>query len=174
MTVYHDTEWGVPEHDDRMLFELLTLEGAQAGLSWATILKRRENYRTIFVHFEIEKVARFTNKQIETALLNPGIIRNRAKVLSTVNNAQRIVELREEFKSFDAYLWNFVNDVQIVVRRADQESLPAESELSARISKDLKKRGFAFVGPTIIYSYLQAIGIIDDHYASCHRSQKLL
>jgi len=167
MIEYHDHEWGVPEHDDTMLFELLTLEGAQAGLSWATILKRRAHYRDVFAQFDIPTVAAFDDAQIAKALANPGIIRNRAKVHSTVNNANRIVALQERFGSFDAYLWQFVDGKSIVVHRGDHEPLPASNELSARISKDLKQHGFNFVGPTIIYSYLQAVGILDDHYASC-------
>ena len=167
MIEYHDHEWGVPEHRDTMLLELLTLEGAQAGLSWSTILKRRADYRRVFANFDVRTVAAFTDEMIEAALSDPGIIRNRAKVVSTVNNANVVLGIQKEYGSFDAYLWSFTAGRQIISRRPDHEALPALSELSTKIGKALKKRGCNFVGPTIIYSYLQAIGIIDDHYASC-------
>lgn len=167
MIEYHDNDWGVPEHDDVMLFELLTLEGAQAGLSWLTVLRKRQRYRHMFAEFDVRAVAGFDEVCIEACLADAGIIRNRAKVISTVNNARHILEIQNTHGSFDTYLWGFTCGKQIVSRRADHEALPASDELSITISKDLKKRGFNFVGPTIIYSYLQAVGIVDDHYATC-------
>ena len=167
MRTYHDQEWGVPSHDDRHLFEMLTLEGAQAGLSWATILNRRDGYRRAFAGFDPVKVAAFTDRRLEQLLQDTGIIRNRLKVYGTRTNAQAVVRIQKEFGSFDAYLWGWVDGATIVNRPRSLADLPAKTELSDRISKDLKRRGFTFVGSTIIYSLLQSVGIVDDHFTSC-------
>jgi DNA-3-methyladenine glycosylase I len=169
MIPYHDAEWGVPVHDDRTHFEFLVLEGAQAGLSWLTILKRRDGYRRAFADFDAAKVARFTPARVEMLLLDPGIIRNRAKVESTVRNARAFLALQKEFGSFDAYLWGFVGGatVQNKWRRIDQ--VPATSKVSEAVSADLRARGFRFVGPTVCYSHLQAAGLVNDHLVSCFR-----
>ena len=167
MRTYHDQEWGVPSHDDRHLFEMLTLEGAQAGLSWATILNRRDGYRRAFAGFDPVKVAAFTDRRLEKLLQDAGIIRNRLKVYGTRTNAQAVVRIQKEFGSFDAYLWGWVDGATIVNRPRSLADLPAKTELSDRISKDLKRRGFTFVGSTIIYSLLQSVGIVDDHFTSC-------
>jgi DNA-3-methyladenine glycosylase I len=167
MRAYHDQEWGVASHDDRHLFEMLTLEGAQAGLSWATILNRRDGYRRAFVSFDPIKVAAFTDRHLEKLLQDTAIIRNRLKVYSTRTNAQAVVRLQKEFGSFDAYLWSWVGGAPIRNRPRSLADLPATTELSDRISKDLKRRGFTFVGSTIIYSLLQSVGMVDDHLISC-------
>ena len=167
MRTYHDQEWGVPSHDDRHLFEMLTLEGAQAGLSWATILNRRDGYRRAFAGFDPVKVAAFTDRRLEKLLQDTGIIRNRLKVYGTRTNARAVVRIQKEFGSFDAYLWGWVDGERIVNRPRSLADLPATTELSDRISKDLKRRGFTFVGSTIIYSLLQSVGIVDDHLTSC-------
>ena len=167
MREYHDREWGVPTHNDRHLFEMLTLEGAQAGLSWATILNRREGYRRAFANFEPAKVAAFTDKKLEKLLQDPGIIRNRLKVNSTRTNAQACLRVQAESGSFAAYVWNWVDGKRIVNHPRTLGDLPAKTELSDRISKDLKHRGFAFVGSTIVYSFLQTVGVVDDHVVSC-------
>jgi DNA-3-methyladenine glycosylase I len=167
MRAYHDQEWGVPSHDDTHLFEMLTLEGAQAGLSWATILNRRDGYRRAFAGFDPAKVARFTDRRLEQLLQDTGIIRNRLKVYGTRTNAQAVVRIQKEFGSFDAYLWGWVDGATIVNRPRSLADLPAKTELSDRISKDLKRRGLTFVGSTIIYSLLQSVGIVDDHLTSC-------
>jgi len=167
MRAYHDQEWGVPSHDDTHLFEMLTLEGAQAGLSWATILNRRDGYRRAFAGFDPAKVARFTDGRLEQLLQDTSIIRNRLKVYGTRTNAQAVVRIQKEFGSFDAYLWGWVDGATIVNRPRSLADLPAKTELSDRISKDLKRRGFTFVGSTIIYSLLQSVGIVDDHLTSC-------
>jgi DNA-3-methyladenine glycosylase I len=169
MLAYHDDEWGVPSHDDVHLFEMLTLEGAQAGLSWSTILRKREGYRRAFAGFDPAVVARFGPKDVERLLADPGIVRNRLKVESTVNNAARVLEVREEHGSFDAYLWSFVDGEPIVNRWRTLSELPAETELSKAISKDLKRRGFRFIGPTIIYAFMQTVGMVDDHTVDCFR-----
>jgi DNA-3-methyladenine glycosylase I len=169
MVAYHDEEWGVPSHDDRHLFEMLTLEGAQAGLSWSTILRKREGYRRAFAAFDPGVVARFGPKDVERLLGDPGIVRNRLKVESTVNNAGRVLELQEEVGSLDAYLWSFVDRQPIVNRWKRLSELPAETELSKAISKDLKRRGFRFVGPTLIYAFMQTVGMVDDHTVDCFR-----
>jgi len=166
---YHDTEWGVPVHDDRRHFEFLLLEGAQAGLSWETILKRRKEYDKAFAHFDWEKVARFTQKDIEKLLKNPGIIRNRSKIESAVLNAQLFNKIREEFGNFDVYVWRFVQEKPLQPRRKSVKEIPAVSKEAEVLSKDLKKRGFKFVGPTIIYAYMQAVGLINDHTTDCFR-----
>jgi DNA-3-methyladenine glycosylase I len=173
MLAYHDEEWGVPAHDDRHLFELLTLEGAQAGLSWSTILRKREGYRRAFAGFDPDVVSRVTPSDIERLLQDPGIVRNRLKVESTVVNAARILELQEELSSFDAYLWSFVDGVPIVGRWRALAELPAETELSRALSKDLKKRGFRFVGPTVCYAFMQAVGLVNDHAVDCFRFVEL-
>ena len=169
MLAYHDEEWGVPSHDDVHLFEMLTLEGAQAGLSWSTILNKREGYRRAFAGFDPAAVARFGPKDVERLLADAGIVRNRLKVESTVNNAARVLEAQEEHGSFDAYLWSFVGGEPIVNRWRALSELPAETELSKAISKDLKRRGFRFVGPTGIYAFMQTVGMVDDHTVDCFR-----
>ncbi len=167
---YHDTEWGVPVHDDRLLFEMLTLEGAQAGLSWLTILRKRERYREVFADFDPARVARFSAAKVERLMLDPGIVRNRLKIESTVSNAKAFRAVQREFGSFDAFLWAFVEGRPMVNRPLDLRGVPARTELSDRISKDLKKRGFRFVGSTIVYAFLQAVGVVDDHVQGCHRA----
>ena len=169
MVAHHDEEWGIPSHDDRHLFEMLTLEGAQAGLSWSTILHKREGYRAAFAEFDPAKVARFGPKDVERLLADPGIVRNRLKIESTVNNAARVLELQEELGSLDAYLWAFVDGRPIVNDFRSLSELPAETDLSKTISKDLKKRGFRFVGPTSIYAFMQSVGMVDDHTLDCFR-----
>jgi DNA-3-methyladenine glycosylase I len=169
MVAYHDEEWGVPSHDDAHLFEMLTLEGAQAGLSWSTILRKREGYRSAFAGFDPAAVARFGPKDIDRLLADPGIVRNRLKVESTVNNAARVLEAQEEHGSLDAYLWSFVGGDPIVNRWRTLSELPAETELSKAISKDLKRRGFRFVGPIAIYAFMQTVGMVDDHTVDCFR-----
>jgi len=164
---YHDTEWGVPSHDDRHLFELLVLEGAQAGLSWSTVLAKRAHYRAVFDGFDPEQVARYDDDRLEGLLADPGIVRNRLKVYGTVRNARAFLAVRDEFGSFDAYLWGWVDGGPVVTRRPPDEGLPATTELSERVSTDLKRRDFTFVGPTIVYAYLQAVGVVDDHVAGC-------
>jgi DNA-3-methyladenine glycosylase I len=170
---YHDEEWGVPSHDDRHLFELLTLEGAQAGLSWATILRKREGYRAAFEQFQPERVARFDRRRVERLLSNPAIVRNRLKIESTVNNARHVLDVREELGSLDAYVWQFVGGSPIVGRRRKLQELPAETTESRAMSKDLKRRGFRFVGPTVCYAFMQAAGLVNDHVTTCFRYQEL-
>jgi DNA-3-methyladenine glycosylase I len=164
---YHDEEWGRPVHDDQHLFEMLILEGAQAGLSWATILRKRPNYRKAFASFDPKKVARFDAKKRAALMQDAGIVRNRLKIDATITNAQAFLELQKELGSFDRYLWNFVDGKPVVTARTRGERLPASTELSDRISKDLKKRGFRFVGSTIIYAFLQAVGVVNDHSPDC-------
>ncbi|MFZ5756806.1 MAG: DNA-3-methyladenine glycosylase I [Pseudomonadota bacterium] len=166
---YHDREWGVPVRDDRLLFEFIVLEGAQAGLSWITILRKRENYRKAFSGFDPEKVARYTPAKIEKLLQDPGIVRNRLKVESTVSNAKAFLKVQKEFGSFSAYIWGFTDGKPVINRPRTLKDVPARTELSDRISKDLKKRGFRFVGSTIVYAHLQATGMVNDHLAGCHR-----
>ena len=170
---YHDTEWGVPVYDDRKLFEFLLLEGAQAGLSWITILKRREGYRRAFADFNPEKVARFTQKKIDNLLHDPGIIRNRLKVASAINNAKAFLKVQEEFGSFSDYQWRFVDGKPIQNSFNSLAELPAKTPISEVFSKDLKKRGFTFVGPTIVYAHMQAVGMVNDHVADCFRHQQV-
>jgi DNA-3-methyladenine glycosylase I len=170
---YHDDEWGVPEHDERRLFELLTLEGAQAGLSWSTILRKREGYRRAFAGFDPEAVARFDERRVEELLLDSGIVRNRMKVESTVINARRVLEVREEHGSLDEYLWQFVGGEPIVNRWRELAELPAQTAESKAMSKDLKRRGFAFVGPTVCYAFMQAAGLVNDHVTTCFRYDAL-
>jgi DNA-3-methyladenine glycosylase I len=170
---YHDEEWGVPVHDDARLFEMLSLEGAQAGLSWSTILNKRDGYRSAFAGFDPAKVARFTPAKVERLLQDPGIVRNRLKIGSTVNNAARVREVQRELGSLDAYLWSFVGGHPLVGRFMRLGDIPAETAESKAMSKDLKKRGFRFVGPTVCYAFMQACGLVQDHVASCFRYVEL-
>jgi DNA-3-methyladenine glycosylase I len=167
--LYHDTEWGVPLHDDRALFELLTLEGAQAGLSWSIVLAKREHYREAFDQFDVAKVARYKARKVAALLANPGIVRNRLKVAATIANAQAFLRIQEEFSSFDAYLWRFVNGRPIVNRQRASAPYPTRSPESDALSKDLLKRGFKFVGTTICYAFMQASGMVNDHLVTCDR-----
>lgn len=164
---YHDEEWGRPQHDDRVLFEFLILEGAQAGLSWRTILEKREGYRRAFADFDPQKVARFSDAKLEKLMLDPGIVRNRLKIFSARTNARAFLAVQKEFGSFDAYLWGFVGGRPVDGRQRRGGAVPAKTELSDRISKDLLKRGFKFVGSTIVYAYLQAVGVVNDHLVDC-------
>jgi len=164
---YHDSEWGRPVHDDRVFFEFLTLEGAQAGLSWSTILAKRENYRRAFADFDPAKVARFTQARIEKLLQDPGIVRNRLKVEGTVKNAKAFLRVQKEFGSFDAYVWRFVGGKPRRNRPRTLGNVPASTPQSDALSKDLKTRGFAFVGSTIMYAFMQATGLVDDHVVGC-------
>jgi DNA-3-methyladenine glycosylase I len=173
-TRYHDEEWGRPVHDDRLLFEMLILEGAQAGLSWATILRKREGYRRAFAKFDPRKVARFDARRRAALLQDGGIVRNRLKIDSTVTNAQAFLRVQEEQGSFDRYLWSYVGGQPVVNARPAGERLPARTDLSDRISKDLKKRGFRFVGTTIVYAFLQAVGVVNDHSRDCFVGSKAL
>lgn len=166
---YHDEEWGVPAHDDRHLFEMLILEGAQAGLSWSTILNKRENYRAAFDGFDVEKVARYDEAKIAKLLANPGIVRNKLKVNAAVANACAFLKVQAEFGSFDAYIWQFVGGNPIVNHRQTLRDIPAKTAESEAMSKDLLKRGFKFVGPTICYAYMQAVGLVNDHTVDCFR-----
>jgi DNA-3-methyladenine glycosylase I len=169
LTPYHDDEWGVPVHHDHRHYEFLVLEAAQAGLSWLTVLKRREGYRSAFAAFDPEAVARFSAKRIEKILADPGVIRNRQKVESAVGNARALLEVRDEFGSFDTYLWNFVDGTPVRNAWTTMDKIPATTPLSVAVSKDLKQRGFRFVGPTVCYSHLQAAGLVNDHLVSCFR-----
>jgi DNA-3-methyladenine glycosylase I len=166
---YHDKEWGVPVHDDRTQFEFLILEGAQAGLSWSTILNKRDGYRTAFAEFDVEKVARFTKKRVEKLLLDPSIVRNRLKVESTVSNAKAFIAVQEEFSSFSDYIWGFVDGRTLQNRFKKDSDIPATSAESDALGKDLKKRGFKFVGSTIMYAHMQATGLVNDHVVGCFR-----
>jgi DNA-3-methyladenine glycosylase I len=166
---YHDEEWGVPVHDDRRQFEFLILEGAQAGLSWSTILNKRAGYREAFADFDPAQVARFDQRRIDKLLANPAIVRNRLKVAAAVNNAQRFLAVQDEFGGFDAYIWSFVGGRPIVNRHAEQNQVPARTAESDALSKDLVKRGFKFVGSTIIYAHMQATGLVNDHLVGCFR-----
>ena len=169
MLDYHDEEWGVPSHDDRFLFELLTLEGAQAGLSWSTILNKREGYRRAFAGFDPAAVARFGPKDVERLLEDPGIVRNRLKIESAVNNAARVLDVQEDLGSLDAYFWAFVDGRPVVNEFRTMAEIPAETDLSKTISKDLKRRGFRFVGPTSVYAFMQSAGLVVDHTVDCFR-----
>jgi DNA-3-methyladenine glycosylase I len=168
---YHDTEWGVPQHDDRMLFELLTLEGAQAGLSWETVLKKRAGYRAAFAQFDPAAVAGFDDARIAALAADPSIVRHRGKIASTVANAAAFLRVQRECGSFADYLWRFVDGVPVVTRRPATEELPGRTPLSDRVSADLRKRGFTFVGSTTVYAFLQATGVVDDHRATCFRAR---
>lgn len=169
---YHDKEWGVPVHDDCVLFEFLTLEGAQAGLSWDTVLRKREHYRKLFALFDPQRVSRFTDARCERILQDPGIIRNRAKVYSTVTNARALLAVREEFGSFDEYVWRFVDGTTVRNKWRRSAQIPASTPVSDALSKDLRERGFSFVGTTICYSFMQAVGLVDDHLVTCFRHRK--
>ncbi len=171
---YHDKEWGVPVHDDRRLFEYLILEGAQAGLSWYTVLRKRENYRSAFDRFNPEKVATYDEQKLLELLANPGIIRNRAKIVAAINNAQRFLEIQEEFGSFDAYVWRFVNGTPIVNEFRELEDFPATSRESDALSKDLRQRGFKFVGSVVCYAHMQATGMVNDHTIECFRRREII
>ncbi len=166
---YHDRDWGVPVHDDRLLFEMLTLEGAQAGLAWITILRKRASYRKAFAGFDPKKVARFGPEDVERLLADPGIVRNRLTIESTLDNARAFLAVQKEKGSFAAYLWSFVDGKPVQSTRETLKDVPAQTPLAEQISKDLKRRGFRFVGPTIIYAYLQAVGVVNDHLVSCFR-----
>jgi len=170
---YHDEEWGVPVYDDKTHFEFLILEGAQAGLSWSTVLKKREGYKQAFADFDVEKVARFSPSQMEALVTNPGIIRNKLKIAATVNNAQRFIEVQKEFGSFNKYIWSFVNNEPIGNNWKSYKEAPATSPESDALSKDLKKRGFKFVGSTIIYAHMQATGLVNDHSTDCFRHEEV-
>jgi len=169
LTAYHDEEWGVPVHDDAVLFEFITLEGAQAGLSWETVLRKRERYRKVFTGFDIARVARFTPQKIETILADPGVIRHRGKIESVVSNARAILAIAAEFGSFDAYLWAFAGGKPHEARRKALSQVPTTTPLAEALSKDLRKRGLRFVGPTITYAFMQAVGVVNDHLTSCFR-----
>lgn len=171
---YHDQEWGVPVHDDKVLFEFLTLEAAQAGLSWYTVLRKREAYRQAFAGFDPKKVARFGKRQIEALIRNAGIIRNRAKIAAAINNAAKFIEVQEEFGSFDAYIWRFVAGTPILHDLRKLKDYPATSAESDAMSKDLKQRGFKFVGSTICYAHMQATGMVNDHVVDCFRRRQIL
>ena len=174
MRAYHDAEWGVASHDDIYLFELLILEGAQAGLSWSTILAKRDSYRAAFDGFDPVRIAAYGECKLESLLADPGIVRNRLKVRGTVRNAQAFLAVQEERGSFDAYLWEWVDGAPVVSRPRVGDHPPARTELSERVSKDLKRRGFTFVGSTIVYAYLQAVGVVDDHVAGCPAATSVL
>lgn len=167
---YHDTEWGVPAHQDQYLFEMLILEGAQAGLNWETILKRREGYRSAFHHFDPHKVARMSDQELEALRQDEGIIRNRLKIYGARQNARVFLQIQEEFGSFDAYVWSFVNNKPIAHHHQQLTDLPASTPESTALSKDLKKRGMTFVGPTIMYAFMQAVGLVNDHLTDCWRT----
>jgi DNA-3-methyladenine glycosylase I len=171
---YHDREWGVPVHEDTKLFEFLVLESAQAGLSWYTILRKRENYRLAFDQFDPEIVARYDEQKIQSLLLNPGLIRNRLKINAAVNNAQKFLEIREQFGSFDAYIWRFVDGTPLVNCLLELEEFPTTSKESDALSKDLRQRGFKFMGSTICYAHMQATGMVNDHALNCFRRQEII
>jgi DNA-3-methyladenine glycosylase I len=173
MVRYHDEEWGVPSHDDAHLFEMLVLEGAQAGLSWTTILRKRDGYRRAFAGFDIDRVARFDGRRVERLLANPAIVRNRAKIESAVTNARAARAVRGELGSLDAYLWAFAEGAPIENAWRTLEEIPAETPFSKAMSKELKRRGFRFVGPTICYAFMQAVGMVNDHLVSCFRYREL-
>jgi len=170
---YHDIEWGVPVHDDRLLFEFLCLEGAQAGLSWITILRKRENYRRVFDNFDADKIACYADKKIAALLQDPGIVRNRLKVNGFVKNARALLELQEQGMTLDEYLWNFVDGEPLQTDRKTIAQVPANTDISDAMSKDLKKRGFTFVGSTICYAFMQAAGLVNDHIVDCYRHAQL-
>ncbi|KZN47164.1 DNA-3-methyladenine glycosylase I [Pseudoalteromonas luteoviolacea] len=171
---YHDQEWGVPIWDDRKLFEFITLESAQAGLSWYTILKKRENYRAAFKEFDVQKVASMSDQDVDILMDNKGIVRNKAKILATINNAQRFIEVQSAFGSFAKYQWAFVDFTPIINDIKSKDDYPTTSEISEKFAKDLKKRGFKFLGPTTVYAHMQACGMVNDHDNDCHRKQPLI
>ncbi len=164
---YHDEEWGVPVHEDGKLFEMLILEGAQAGLSWITILRKRENYRRAFDGFDINKILKYDDKKLEALMLDAGIVRNRLKIQSVISNARAFRAVQEEYGSFDRFVWSYIDGMPVCNNWNDISELPAKTELSDRISKDLRERGFKFVGSTIVYAFMQAVGMVDDHTANC-------
>ena len=170
---YHDKEWGVPVHDDKTLFEFLTLEAAQAGLSWYTVLRKRENYRKAFDKFDVKKIAKYGDKKVEELMANAGIIRNRLKILAAINNAQRFLEVQKEFGTFDTYIWKFVNGKTIVYKPKTMKDFRATNPESDALSKDMIKRGFKFVGSTILYAHMQATGMVNDHTVDCFRKRKV-
>ena len=170
---YHDDEWGVPSHDDRHLFEMLILEGAQAGLSWITILRKRENYRRAFANWDAEKIARFSAKDVALLMADAGIVRNRLKISAAIDNAKAFLKVREEFGSFDKYIWQFAGGAPIQKKRRTMRDIPASTPESDAMSRDLKQRGFRFVGTTICYAFMQATGMVNDHLASCFRHAQL-
>ena len=170
---YHDTEWGVPVHDDRLLFEFLVLEGAQAGLSWSTILNKRQNYRGAFDNFDAQKVAKYDSRKIKKLLANAGIVRNRLKIEAAIQNAKAFLAVQKEFGSFDAYIWRFVGGLPIINARRRLNEIPARTPESDAMSKDLLRRGFKFVGPTICYAFMQAVGMVNDHTVDCFRHSEL-
>jgi DNA-3-methyladenine glycosylase I len=172
--LYHDTEWGVPVHDDRVLFEFLTLEGAQAGLSWSTILKKREGYRMAFADWDVAKIAKFTEKEEQVLRGNAEIVRNKLKISSTVTNARAFLKVQKEFGSFDKYIWHFVHGKPIVNQWNSLKDLPASTPVSDAMSKDLKRRGFRFIGTTICYAFMQAVGMVNDHTKECFRYRELI
>ncbi len=173
MLDYHDTEWGVPVHDDRTLFEFLILEGAQAGLSWTTILNKRDHYRRAFDNFDAARIARYGQRDVDRLLADAGIVRNRLKIHATVTNAQRFLDVRDEFGSFDAYIWGFAGGSPIVNRFTSLSQVPATTAESDAMSADLKRRGFKFVGSTICYAFMQAVGMVNDHVAGCFRYREV-
>jgi DNA-3-methyladenine glycosylase I len=170
---YHDTEWGVPIHDDATLFEFLVLESAQAGLSWWTILQRREHYRKAFLQFDYKKIAKFDETNINRLMQNPGIIRNRAKIVSVINNAKKFIKVQKEFGSFNNYLWGFVGGKPRDNKRKALSEVPATTAISDTLTKDLKKRGFTFFGSTTVYAYMQAVGMVNDHATNCFQYQQV-
>ena len=169
LTQYHDHEWGVPVHDENRLFEFLILEGAQAGLSWLTILKKRENYRRAYDHFDVSKVAGYKDRKVRELLNDPGIVRNKLKISASIVNAKEVMRIRKEFGSFDRYLWGFVGGKPMINKRKKMSDIPSRTPESDAMSKDLKKRGFKFVGSTICYAFMQAVGMVNDHEVSCFR-----
>ncbi|MFX1386622.1 MAG: DNA-3-methyladenine glycosylase I [Promethearchaeota archaeon] len=173
MKKYHDNEWGTPIHDDRLLFEFLILEGAQAGLSWSTILKKRENFRVAFDYFDYNKIAKYNEQKVEQLMNNEGIIRNRRKIEATIANAKALLKVKKEFGSFDKYIWQFVNYKTLDNKFKELSELPSKTEQSEQMSKDLKKRGFKFVGPTICYAFMQAVGMVNDHVIDCFRYEEI-
>ena len=173
MVEYHDSEWGVPVHDDRMLFEFLTLEAAQAGLSWATVLRKRAAYREAFAAFEVTRVAKFTPSTVEKLMTNAGIIRNRAKIEATINNARCFIEIQREFGSFNQYIWGFVDGAPKVNRHREITDVPATTAISDALAKALKARGFKFLGSTVLYAHMQATGMVNDHLISCFRHAEI-
>ncbi len=174
MIKYHDEEWGVPSHDEKELFEFLILEGAQAGLSWSSILNRREGYEKAFLNFDVKKVVQFSESEYERLLQNPGIIRNKLKIKSAISNAKQFIRVQEEFGSFNQYIWGFVDHQPLQNQFKSLSEIPAYTDISTILSKDLKKRGFSFVGPTIVYAFMQSIGMVNDHLVDCYRYPEII
>ena len=171
---YHDTEWGVPVYDDQKLFEMLILEGAQAGVSWHVVLKKRAHYQKVFANFDVKKLAKFTDARLEKILLDPGIIRNRLKVFSVRSNAQAFIKVQSEFGDFSTYLWEFVDGSPLINKHRSMKDVPSKTAISDRLSKDLKKRGFKFIGSTICYAYMQGVGMVNDHQTNCFRYRQVM